>query len=222
MGSILKKYPLYLGLLGGFFLTLQAFQGTLFQGTFKKSLLKKPLKISIATHQFLKDVVPLHRNVFFNLLHRSSKALRPLQSLQTFIDISSKILQSDVLMPEDAQLLYHQVVLLKNYLFEGDFERKVDRSYCDVDQDKLWNFLMQALPAMKLGGLERDRAYLLSLVAQVGCINTSAEKIKQHALIVRAMATGSDMLNHFDGLLVNDYDLIVLSQLMISMVLLEA
>lgn len=222
MGLILKKYPLYLGLFGGFFLTLQALQGTLFQATFKKSLLKKPLKISIATRQFLKDVLPLQQKVLAALLDRSKKSFLPIQKLQACIDISYKILQSGVLKPEDIDQLSDQLIHLKTYVFEIDISRKVDQSYADIGQKNVWNFLMQALPTMQLGGLESDRSYLFPLVTQIGSLQVSSEKIKQHALIVRAIATCNDMLNHFNGLLVNDYDLIVLSQLMISMVLLEA
>lgn len=212
-----QKYSLCFGILCGFFLTLQAFQGT-----FKKTLVEKPLKISIQTRQFLKQSLQLQRSLVPLLVVSSVTQQVPLESIRSMIHLSDLIVNSCQITPLNLQNLLEIIDQAKHIVFQHSPEgqTKIQNSRLQA-----WlSYVLENLKSIQAEGCEYDVVDLRKQIVtlqQMMKNNALFDRVAMHSLIVRSVGLCSEIMQRFDGFFVTDYDLLVLSHLALALVVLD-
>ena len=175
-------------ILCGFF-----FSQSVFAEFFKNISFEKPLKISLQTRQFLKKTVYCQKQIL--------KADRSQCLMQDLLDINARVLQVAMLAPVDVQDLLNMVDQAKKLLLEqGIMGLK-------LENNQLINFLIDSLQSVQARTTQHDLRYLQKLVQQP----------MDFANVARTVGICRDMIRHFDGVLMTEYDLLVLSNLAVAL-----
>ena len=212
-----QKYPLYFGVFCGFFLTLQAFQGT-----FKKTFFEKPLKISLKTRQLLKESVVLQKTLLPVLAMRQPEQRLHLSSIQSMIALSEQIANSNQMTSAQAQKLSEIIDRVRNILFQRSPQGQA--KVFNVALQTWWNYLLESLKSLQAEGCEFDKAELQQQIMHVNQLIKAApnvDSVALHSLIAQAVGTCSVILQHFDGFFVTEYDVLVLGNLILALVALD-
>ena len=197
------------------FLTFPLVNLQAFQGTFKKNLLaEKSLKISSMSGHFLNKILILQQDFLKNRMHCDTNQAPCLQLLQANMQIHDAIAQNNEINQKDIDQLFQSAEQASKILCTQECN-----SNC---QSKIqawqvwWLYLKQSLKQAKLLGLESDRAWLEKQIAEFDDKNNQGSII-----LIRCAKVCSQMMHQFEGVMVTEYDLLVLVNLMIALVALQ-
>lgn len=200
------------------FLTISLINVQAFQGMFKKnSLVKKSLKISSMSGQFLKHILFLQQNFLKNRMncHKTSASCLPL--IQTSMQVNETILQNNEIHSKDVDQLFESAAKASKILCTQEC-----KTSCELQTQTWhgwWLYLQQSLKQAKLLGLESDRAWLGQQIADFD--NKMQTDDQRSIILMRCAKVFSQMMHQFEGVLVTEYDLLVLANMMIALVALQ-
>lgn len=166
-----------------------------FQASFSRVKNKESVKISLKTSQFLKNIVILQEQYLKNIDSELSDLIHKVMQLNLQIYKNSEITQKDM------QILFAIMDGVKKRVNEVK-----GLQGCNSDDEQfvlMWNYLEQSLKFVQLRGHEKDFIWL-------------REQILQNK-VVSAVATCIDLMQHFNGMMVTDYDLLVLGNIAVAL-----
>lgn len=168
-------------------------------------LLRKPLNISLQTHYFLKNCISLQRSLL------NAETSEKLGELLGFLAaIQDHILQAEVIAPKDVEAVFAIINKAQKILFyEVLVADNVQRS---KTFDVWWQYVLGCIKRVQVRGCEQDVGYLQQ------CLYDSS--MLDHSMIRRLMLICNDILHHFDGVMVTEYDFLVLSNVVVGLMLL--
>ncbi|MBP6892181.1 hypothetical protein KBB68_01230 [Candidatus Babeliales bacterium] len=180
------------------------------QGNFTVLSHKPSLKISVRSKFFLKDLVLLQQNYLNQYQHCiSEKMPQCLQIVQLMLELNQEILQSQEISSSVQSRLFSIVNLARQTLFEQQAP-----TFCDLRDQvfKLWwNFLERSLDHVQVQGYQQDFVWLCSQVGQLAYAYKFSTDINQFKkTTIHCVTMCQDLMHKFNGLFVNDYDLLVL------------
>lgn len=203
MGGIYQKYCMMLSFLSGSFLMFPWANGA-----FKKMILQKPFNISMKTKQFLKEVELMQRFVLVDMQNLSKDKV-VVGLVHSMVQIHEQIMSSSIITPEDIGHLLDLVAAAKKILFDHQIEKFTENI---AKFDVLWIFLKNSLKRMQAFGFEQDLKFLSMQLDQLNVNN-----FKIHDVLVSSVGVCSDIMYRFDGVMLTDYDFLVLANLAITL-----
>lgn len=176
------------------------------QGSFKQNFMTKPIKLSLQSSQFLKNNIICQQNFLMQRAVRSQEPAPPyMQSVQSMLQLQKLIYKNGEITTEHMQNLFEVLGKAKKILVEKNMV--FDCLVQDQAWNLWWNFLQQSLNVAQLRGYEKDLMWLRAQIAEFK--------------IVSAVGMCIDLMHHFNGLLVTDYDFLVLDSLVVALVAME-
>jgi hypothetical protein len=179
-----------------------------FHGTFKHQRLSKPLIISMQTKTFLKNSVALQQKISC------------CSDLQELLELKKRVMHVGQVAPKNVETLFDLIVQSQKLLFcQGCLFAS-----CKSDQawKHWWQFLKQSLEDVVVRGYEKDLKWLKAQIATLETmLNFKTEPTVRAAQVVRCVQICSELMRHFDGVMVTDYDLFVLGDLVFALVVLQ-
>lgn len=197
--EIIKKSFLALVVFCNLFTTLQSSQGS-----FKQNFTVKPIKISLQSHQFLKNNIIL-QNFLISRAACHQELASCVQSVQSMLQLQKLIYHCGEITPENMQNLFAILNKVKKIFIENNIV--FDCAAKDQAWNLWWSYLQQSLDVMQLRGYEKDVTWLREQIAQ--------------GKIMSSVIACIDLMHHFNGLLVTDYDLLVLANLVVALLVMQ-
>ena len=186
------------------------------QGTFYKNIFEKPFKISHMTKNFLQQSITFQQDF---LKQREicqlpdASCVRVVHSMK---QLNQQILFSQEISKKAQSDLFSIVNLARQTLFEQQVA-----TFCDLKDQVFkswWNFLEKSLDAVQVRGYEQDFVWLCAQIAQLMYsyrLNVDATQLKTK--MISSVTICQDLMHKFNGLLVNDYDLLVLGNVAVAL-----
>lgn len=184
------------------------------QGTFQKNSFEKPFKISLMSKDFLQKSVQFQQDFLAQRevcqLHDASCV----QVVQSMLQLNQQILQTQEISSKVQSDLFSMVNIARQTLFEQEAP-----TFCDLRDQAFkswWFFLERSLDHVQVQGYHQDFVWLCTQVAQLVYafqLNVDTDQFKKTTIHCVTMC--QDLMHKFNGLFVNDYDLLVLGNLAI-------
>lgn len=187
-----------------FFDCVQPVQGTLSHNDFEK-----PFKISLMSKDFLQKSVQFQQDF---LAQRQACQLPDapcVQVIQSMLQLNQQVLQTQEISSKVQSDLFSMVNLARQTLFEQQAP-----TFCDLRDQAFkswWNFLERSLDHVQVQGYQQDFAWLCTQVAQLIYafqLNIDSDQLKKTT--IHCVTLCQDLMHKFNGLFINDYDLLVL------------
>ncbi|HSW76289.1 MAG TPA: hypothetical protein VLG50_04565 [Candidatus Saccharimonadales bacterium] len=200
MNLIYKRFCLVFGIVAGYFLAMHASTGI-----FEKSSPPKPVRISVPSKKFLKQVDNDVRLIFSNI--RSHGRRQDIQEIvQLYLEMNVLMIEHDFLTAKDLRQIQKIIKLQKQYLADTIKPLLIDRRIISSLLDKT----KDAFKEVTLRGFEPDVRHITKF------LNTPFHDRRQELDII---ANIDDIISHFDGVLITDYDVIVLFHIALAVFL---
>lgn len=201
-----KKISLYVGMFAGFVLTMQAFQGT-----FKTIWFGKTIRISTSSQKFLKQIVPLQKKLFSCLVEHKCMTQSMQKQINVVLHLSNCWSVASCMQGTDVENFGDAFVALRQEHYKSNISRD--------DHDMIFNrcFIQQMIDLLLQ---ELQKVYIGTAVSDLKLIKQFLEQLRQQTQfdvsyqmsLVRIQGILFDIIHHFDGLSVTEYDFMVLSQ----------
>lgn len=205
------KISLYVGMLAGFVFTLQAFQGT-----FKTFWPGKQVQISKASKTFLTKVVPLEQELFAILSRFSiGNSHNYQQHLLALLQLSRSWSKYDTLQGADIHRFKQLVSSFKP--IDG---RIVDSKHVQQTQPIIGSIAQMIAIEMRhvyIATFQVDLQYVEQFLLQ---LHKEGFSSSSQSIVMQVFGIVIDIIHHFDGVSVTEYDFMVLSQAALFMQLL--
>ncbi len=187
------------------------------QGAFQKNIFEKPFKISLLSKNFLQNIVKFQQDF---LTQRQACQLPDAQCVrvvQSMLQWNLELLQTQEISKKLQSDLFSMVHLVRQTLFEQE-----SVMFCDLKDQAFkswWNFLERSLDHVQVQGHKSDFVWLCTQAAQLIYayqlnLDVSLLKIKT----IQVVTACQDLMSKFNGLLINDYDLLVLGNVAVALV----
>lgn len=174
------------------FMTLQSIQGF-----FWYDLTEKSVKISVQTSHFLKNIIILQQNFLKHQLETSSCDAM----IQSMIAFNRTVLQNLEITKNNMKNLFD----IMHEAQKNMMAQKIVIS--SIKLDSAWHawyrYLDHSLTLAQLRGYQKDVEWLRSQIID--------------GKTMSSVITCLDLMHHFNGLLVTDYDLLVLGNLVVAL-----
>lgn len=206
------KISLYIGMLAGFVVTLQAFQGT-----FKTFLPGKLIRISKSSQIFLSKVVPLEQELFATMTRFSPKiSHHEQQRLLALLQLSRLWSKDDTMQGSDVDR-FGQLISWPQGAALPESNIALYRQSQSVVQE-IAKIIALEIKQVHIATASVDLEYVHSFLQQLQNNNPTAPS-KQTVIKVFGIVT--DIMHYFDAVSVTEYDFMVLSQTALCMQLLS-
>lgn len=186
------------------------------QGTFQKNSFEKPFKISTLSKKFLQQAVQFQQDFLAQRQACQLPDAACVAVVQSMLQLNQNILQSQEISKAVQNDLFSIVNLARQTLFE-----QIEPAFCDMRDQAFkawWNFLEQSLDRVQVQGYQQDFIWLCGQVAQLIYayrLNLDAEQLKIKT--ISSVSLCQDLMHKFNGLLVNDYDFLVLGNVAVAL-----
>ena len=207
MWATIKKLSLYVGMLAGFVLTVQAFQGT-----FKTVWFGKVVRISKSSKNFLATIVPLQQKLFTSLIEYKQISPDNQKHMRLLLKMSNCWIHDDNMCGSDIEQFGDLLAIAR--------QSGAVRSSVTVDYQKMIvnSKVVHAIASLLLDQLQH--VHLGTEIANLKLISQFLMQLREHAIydteqqlaLIRTQGIVLDIMHHFDGLAVTEYDFMVLSQ----------
>ncbi len=188
------------------------------QGFFQKSMYKKTLKISVKTHTFLKNI----QSMQYEFLFQSEKCQNVDQPCRK---ICEEMMNLNREFCEQAEINQSHVKRLFDLIGRIDILLVV--SDCSVDYSckikalqQLWQYLKVSLKSLTMMGYESDRVWLEGQITHIDHSMQNQSCINK-LILTRLVKVCMNIIHQFDGVMVTEFDFLVLANLMLAFVLLR-
>ncbi|MFA5999064.1 MAG: hypothetical protein WC747_03545 [Candidatus Babeliales bacterium] len=197
MNLIYKRFYRLFGIVCGFFLTLQAGSGT-----FERSFTLKPVRISVSSQNFLKQISSSLMLILSKI--RSDSGNQDVKDIvQLCVEMNNLLRQKEFLTHDHHVKIQKIIELQKKCLAVKTKPVKID-----VDAvSELLKETKEAFDVTNLRGFEPDGRYIKKFLSDLSEPHAELHKRRQ---VLDTIANISDIITHFDGVMITDYDVVVL------------
>ncbi|MCX5923901.1 MAG: hypothetical protein NTZ68_00540 [Candidatus Dependentiae bacterium] len=196
MNMIYKRFYLLFGIVCGFFLALQAGSGT-----FQHALTVKPVRISVPSQKFLKQIIP-DLTLIHSKIPPSDQNQKVRDIVQLCIELSRVLQQKEFLTRDDLSKI-QKIIELKKQCLADMVTLQSGTVSAGFDAGQLLKKVKEAFDVTNLRGFEPDARYIKKFLA-------TSDQLHERRQMLDLIANISDIITHFDGVLITDYDVIVL------------
>lgn len=188
------------------------------QGTFQKSMYRKTLKISLKTHTFLKNIQTMQ----YEFLFQSEKCQSVDQSYrkicEEMMNLNREFCEQGEINPSHVKRLFDLIGRIDILL--GVSDCSVDYSCKIKALQKLWQYLKVSLQSLTMMGYESDRVWLEGQITHIDHSMQNQSCINK-LILTRLIKVCMNVIHQVDGVMVTEFDLLVLTNLMLAFVLLR-
>ncbi len=216
MITISRQIALYFGILAGFVVTVQAFQGT-----FKAFWSGKHVRVSKTSKKFLAQIVPLQETLFFQVQEQAAcldnNTMKILLKLSDHWRCADCMKGADIEQFGQSMFKGSQKIITVN---KNDFSAQgPSRKMLPSVVHTIASMLVQEIRniGVATAKVDLDQIELFFQTLQEGTVCSASLK-KNNVLMMSIL---QDIIQHFDGVSVTEYDFVVLSQSMIFVQLLS-
>jgi len=195
------------GMLAGFVLTVQAFQGT-----FKTVWFGKVVCISKSSKKFLATIVPLQQKIFNSLIEYKQISSDNQKHMRLLLKLSNCWIHDDNMCGSDIEQFGDQLALAR--------QSGALRQNASADYKKLIVSSNVARSIIVLLSEQLQHVYIGTALSDLKLISQFLMQLQEHVTydtqqqvaLIRIQGIALDIMHHFDGLAVTEYDFMVLSQ----------
>lgn len=186
------------------------------QGSFQKNIAEKTFKISHMTQSFEQEVIHFQQNFLKQRQECFQDEPACIRVVQLMMQLNQQIVQSQEISKKIQSDLFSIINMSKKTLFEQQ-----PALICDLrDQAFIawWNFLERSLDHVQVQGYRQDFEWLCTQIGQLMYgyrLNVNAQELK--TITIRSVTMCQELMQKFNGLLVNDYDLLVLANVAVAL-----
>ncbi len=184
------------------------------QGNFDKKSFESPLKISLKTKDFLKQMIDLQQNFLIQRQACQLSDVACVQVVQSMMQLNQQVFDAQEISKKMQADLFAIVHVARQTLFD-----QVAPEFCNVRDQALknwWYFLEKSLDGVQVQGYQQDFLWLCEQAGQLMYayrLHLDTKQLK--TIAIRSVTMCQELMQKFNGLLVNDYDLLVLANFVV-------
>ena len=201
-----------------FLLLIPAFFIKSAQGVFQKSALKKTLKISLQTRLFLKNIQVMQHEFLSRCQNCATSDQSCLKVCKDMLDFNAELYEQAQIDSLHLKRLFELVGQLSALLAWRDCS--VECSFKMQAWQKFWEYLKESLKFLTMMGYESDRAWLKEQIVQIDYSVRNAPCVDK-LILTRLVKVCMNVIHQFDGVMVTEFDLVLLANLIIACVMLQ-
>ncbi len=220
-----KRLWVHFGVLSGFFFTLEAFNGT-----FEKSYRCKPVRISLSSQNFMKEVMPIEVQILSKMVSAGAdlqpNVLLPSPTIivvKSMIDWSYKLTCQEFFAVDDIVDVQKIIAEEKRLLFDmisvqaagaKNGSRSGKSLVCAGNElEVLLQNVESALRVVNVRGFERDMGLIKNFITELRrtMLQSDCDWLLVQTGSLRILAIISGIVACCDGVFITDYDVVILS-----------